>query len=70
MTNQERMIAQYKEWGYENNHDAILQEQHTIEYDLRHLRGEFTESEIQHYDDCLLALGFLEAPILERMRAA
>ena len=48
MTNQERMIAQYKEWGYENNHDAILQAQHIIEYDLRHLRSEFTESEIQH----------------------
>ena len=60
MSNVDRMIAQYKKWGYDKDHTAIVLEQNKLEYDRKYLRSEYTDSEFKHLKDCLTALDFLE----------
>ena len=60
MSNVDRMIAKYKNWGYHKDHTSIILEQNKLEYDRKYLRSEYTKSEFQHLLDCLTALNFLE----------
>jgi len=60
MSNVDRIIAKYKNWGYDKDHTSIILEQNKLEYDRKYLRSEYTKSEFQHLLDCLTALNFLE----------